>query len=98
MLTLLNSEQTRLADQFTIKSRGIQSVDLMEAAAHAFVSVFKSCYIFPDTAISIYCGTGNNGGDGLAIARLLKESGYDRLTVIIARFSPNSTADFDINL
>ena len=98
MLNLLNSEQTRLADQFTIQSRGMSSVDLIEAAANAFVSVFKSCYIFPDTPISIYCGTGNNGGDGLAIARLLKESGYDRLNVIIARFSLNSTADFDINL
>lgn len=98
MLNLLNSEQTRLADQFTIRKKKIPSVDLMEAAANAFVTVFKSCYIFPDTPISIYCGTGNNGGDGLAIARLLKQSGYDRLNVIIARFSENFTADFEINL
>ena len=98
MLNLLNSEQTRQADRFTIKLKGISSVDLMESAASAFVSAFKSSYLYPDVPISIYCGTGNNGGDGLAIARLLKEQGYDRLSVKIARFNPACSEDFQINL
>ena len=98
MLNLLSSEQTRQADQFTIKIKRITSVDLMESAANAFVSVFKSSYLFPDVPISIYCGTGNNGGDGLAIARLLKEQGYDRLSVKIAQFNRACSEDFQINL
>ena len=97
MMTLLTSEQTREADMFTITGKGIPSLDLMESAAAAFVSVFKGYYIFRDVSISIYCGTGNNGGDGLAIARLLKEQGYDRLSVKIAKFSQTLTEDFRSN-
>jgi hydroxyethylthiazole kinase-like uncharacterized protein yjeF len=98
MLTLLNSEQTRQTDRFTIEARDIGSIDLMESAAAAFVSAFKGYFVLPDVPISIYCGTGNNGGDGLAIARLLKEQGYDRLSVKIARFGSSATEDFRINL
>ena len=98
MLTLLNSEQTREADRFTIAARRITSGELMESAAAAFVSVFKGHYLFRDIQISIYCGTGNNGGDGLAIARMLKEQGYDRLSVKIARFNQTVTGDFSSNL
>lgn len=98
MLNLLNSEQTRQADHFTINSRSVTSLDLMESAAAAFVTVFKADYTFLDIPISIYCGTGNNGGDGLAVARLLKEQGYDRLSVKIVRFSSAFTEDFAANL
>jgi ADP-dependent NAD(P)H-hydrate dehydratase / NAD(P)H-hydrate epimerase len=98
MLILLTSEQTRQADRFTITAKKITSLDLMESAAVAFVSVFKGYYIFRDIHISIYCGTGNNGGDGLAIARLLKEQGYDRLSVKVAWFSESVTEDFRSNL
>lgn len=98
MLNLLTSEQTRAADQYTISRNKISSVDLMESAARAFVSVFTSNYSFPDVSISIYCGTGNNGGDGLAIARILKERGYDRLSVKIASFNPTVSNDFSVNL
>jgi NAD(P)H-hydrate epimerase len=51
-----------------------------------------------NTLISVYCGTGNNGGDGLAIARLLKEQAYDYISVKILRFSPKESADFKINM
>ncbi|NEU10032.1 NAD(P)H-hydrate dehydratase [Flavihumibacter sp. R14] len=98
MQTLLTSEQTRRADKFTIGARGIASIDLMESAATAFVSAFKGYFAWLDVAISIYCGTGNNGADGLAIARLLKEQGYDRLSVKIARFGNTTSEDFRINL
>lgn len=98
MLKLLNSEQTRQADLFTIKSRSVTSLDLMESAAFAFVTVFTTYYTFRDIPVSIYCGTGNNGGDGLAIARLLKENGYDRVSVKIARYNNTVTDDFQTNL
>ncbi|HEY0668819.1 MAG TPA: NAD(P)H-hydrate dehydratase [Sphingobacteriaceae bacterium] len=96
MLNILTSSQIREADNHTIKSKSIASVDLMEAAAMAFVKIFKEQYPDKNKSISVYCGTGNNGGDGLAIARLLKEDGYQP-AVKIARFNPKSSADFDTN-
>ena len=98
MLQLLTSSQTREADAYTIKTKPISSLDLMETAALAFVRAFKEEVPEIDTPISVYCGTGNNGGDGLAIARLLKEAAYDRLSVKIARFSAKESGDFKTNL
>ncbi|MDP3467970.1 MAG: NAD(P)H-hydrate dehydratase [Daejeonella sp.] len=98
MLQLLTSPQIREADAYTIKNKPISSIDLMESASVAFVKVFMEEVPDRDTLISIYCGTGNNGGDGLAIARLLKEKGYDRISVKIVRFSPNESPDFKVNL
>ncbi len=97
MLQLLTSSQIREADAYTIKNKPISSLDLMEAASMAFVKVFRGEVPDQDTQISIYCGIGNNGGDGLAIARLLKEQAYDRVSVKIARFSPKESAEFKIN-
>ncbi len=98
MLRLLTSEQTRQADRYTIANKPIASIDLMESASKAFVKVFIHRYPDTATSISIYCGTGNNGGDGLAIARLLKEEGYEKIKVFIARFSDKETEDFSNNL
>lgn len=97
MLPLLTANQIRLADAYTIKHEPISSVNLMERASQAFTERFV--HHFPDKqqAISVYCGTGNNGGDGLAIARLLHERQYQHIRVIVARFSPKTTPDFDIN-
>ncbi len=98
MLQLLTSFQIREADAYTIKNKPISTLDLMEAASMAFVTAFRDEVPELDTQISIYCGTGNNGGDGLAIARLLKKQAYDRISVKIARFSPKESAVFKINL
>lgn len=98
MLNLLISEQIRLADRYTIEHEPISSVNLMERASNAFVTAFKRFYPNKGQSISIYCGTGNNGGDGLAIARLLHNDGFWNINVKIARFSSKSTSDFDKNL
>ena len=97
MLKLLTAAQMHEADAHTIQTEPIASVDLMERACKAFVGFF--CKNFPDknSKIAIYCGTGNNGGDGLAIARLLKAEQYQNLDVKVARFSDRSTSDFDTN-
>ena len=97
MLQLLTSSQIREADAHTIKSKPISSIDLMESASRAFVKAFMEEIPDKDTSISVYCGTGNNGGDGLAIARLLKEQAYPNVSVKIARFSTKETEDFHIN-
>lgn len=97
MLKLLSAAQMHGADAFTIKNEPITSIDLMERASKGFVEVFSNHFSDKKTAIAVYCGTGNNGGDGLAIARLLKNDGYENIDVKITRFSDHASDDFDTN-
>jgi hydroxyethylthiazole kinase-like uncharacterized protein yjeF len=98
MLPLLTSSQIREADAYTIANEPIRSIDLMERASKAFVGWFINHFPEKNKAITVYCGTGNNGGDGLAIARILSEHAYKSVDIKIARFSDKSTSDFDVNL
>ena len=71
-MKVLSSSQIREADRYTMQHEPIASIDLMERASSACVTHLLE--LFPNTKhYSIYCGTGNNGGDGLAIARLLSK-------------------------
>jgi hydroxyethylthiazole kinase-like uncharacterized protein yjeF len=65
----------RELDRLTLQETGISDWQLMEQAANAFVNVVKKR--FPSGLFHVYCGPGNNGGDGLAIARLLKGLGNE---------------------
>jgi NAD(P)H-hydrate epimerase len=98
MIQLLTSAQIREADAYTITHEPIASVDLMERASKAFVGWFVNHFPDKKQSISVYCGTGNNGGDGLAIARMLDDHQYKKVNVKIARFSDKSTDDFNVNL
>ena len=98
MLPLLTAQQIREADAFTIAHEPISSVDLMERAAKAFTDCFIKYFPDKKQQITIYCGTGNNGGDGLVIAQLLHYLDYKALTVKIARFSDKASDDFNVNL
>lgn len=98
MLPLLTAPQIREADAHTIASEPISSINLMERASKAFVGWFVNHFPNRDQPIAVYCGTGNNGGDGLAIARLLYNHKYFDIDVKIARFSEKTTPDFDVNL
>ena len=73
-MKIFTAEQIRAWDQYTIQQEPISSIDLMERAAKACSDhLLKS---FPKgTVFHILCGPGNNGGDGLAIARLLFQAG-----------------------
>ena len=98
MLPLLTSPQIREADAYTIANEPISSVNLMERAAKAFVGWFVNHFPDKKQAISIYCGTGNNGGDGLAIARILHGHHYKSVNIKITRFSDKASDDFNVNL
>jgi hydroxyethylthiazole kinase-like uncharacterized protein yjeF len=98
MLPLLIASQIREADAYTIAHEPIASIDLMERASKAFVGWFVNHFPEDRKSVSIYCGTGNNGGDGLAIARMLHQHGYQKIEVKIARFSDKGTDDFNLNL
>ena len=97
MLPLLTSSQIRQADAYTIAHEPIASIDLMERASRAFVGWFVNHFTDKRKSIAVYCGTGNNGGDGLAIARMLNEHGYQNINVKIARFSSKTSDDFNTN-
>lgn len=91
-MKILNVDQIRALDQSTIKSEPIAPLNLMERAALAFVDWYADR--FPNTTpTKIFCGLGNNGGDGMAIARLLLEREYP-LEVHVVRYAPRESDDF----
>lgn len=76
-MKIFSNSQIRKIDALSIQNEPVSSIDLMERAAIACFDWI--CSRFPkDTTCSfkVFCGTGNNGGDGLAIARLLIQEGY----------------------
>jgi len=95
-MKILPIEKVREADAYTIENEPVDSIDLMERAA-------KACYkwmiekISSTDRVKIFCGLGNNGGDGLAIARLLAKKDY-RVEVFVIRYSDKSSEDFNTNL
>ncbi|RYG21971.1 MAG: NAD(P)H-hydrate dehydratase [Chitinophagaceae bacterium] len=88
----------RRADDYTVTNQGITPIDLMEHAANAFVKVFRKKYTDKGSAIAILCGQGNNGGDGLAIARLLHNDGYKKISVYLIDFASKESPDYINNL
>ena len=70
-MKLYNTEQIKAIDHYTIQQERITSLQLMERAAKAFVIQLEKEITDKKKPIYIFCGNGNNGGDGLAIARLL---------------------------
>lgn len=79
---ILSKNQIKEIDERTIEKNNIQSIDLMEKASKACVQYLMTQHIDNQTII-ILCGPGNNGGDGLAIARLLNEHGFETKSFLI---------------
>ena len=95
-MKILSAGEIRLWDQYTIEQEPIASISLMERAAGKCVEWLLQQY--PDAAsFGIFCGKGNNGGDGLAIARMLIENKYP-VTIHILEFGHLGTNDFQTNL
>ena len=95
MLKILSTNQIRELDAYTIQHRPIASIDLMENACRAIVTWFTERYN-PTCKVGVVCGTGNNGGDGLGVARMLNDAGYN-VQVWIVKGSMPESADFKIN-
>lgn len=97
MIKIFSPEQVRNADAFTIKNEPISSIRLMERAASACVEWMKNFGDLNYKNVLIFCGPGNNGGDGLAIARMLKQQ-----QIIVSAFVPDEhtkkSDDFSENL
>jgi ADP-dependent NAD(P)H-hydrate dehydratase / NAD(P)H-hydrate epimerase len=83
-MKILTGEQMREVDRLTVE-QGVPSIALMENAAHRVVEEMAREFDPIDRqSIVILCGKGNNGGDGLAIARLLHEYKVGRMRVVLA--------------
>jgi NAD(P)H-hydrate epimerase len=94
-LPIFSAEQIKTIDAFTIQSEPIASIDLMERAASKCSQWIVKHYDV-ETIFKVCCGLGNNGGDGLAIARQLLELGY-KVEVFIINYSDKHSEDFSIN-
>lgn len=94
-MQILTGGQFRALDQYTIEHEPVESIDLMERASRAIVSELRSRWGV-DRRFVIFSGPGGNGGDGLAVARLMAEAGY---TVLAYLFNVNGrlNADCEIN-
>ncbi|WP_371277937.1 NAD(P)H-hydrate dehydratase [Dorea sp.] len=71
----VNAAQMKAADQYTIQKLEVPSLELMEHAAQACVQVLEDEKV-DLSHVCVVCGSGNNGGDGFAIARILQNNRY----------------------
>lgn len=78
----LGSGQMKAIDRYTIETVGIPSMVLMEKAAMAVVRHTKELCSEKDTILAV-CGYGNNGGDGIAAARILFMEGYNVAIIMV---------------
>lgn len=94
MQKIFDATQIRQWDAYTIAQEPIASIDLMERASDALTTRLLS--LFFDNDFIIFCGKGNNGGDGLAIARMLWLKGKN-VKVFVIGYSTQASPDFLIN-
>ena len=95
-MKILSAKQFYEADAFTIKNQNLLSIDLMERAAEQCFNWLNEKLGGAPVPIHIFCGIGNNGGDGLALGRMLIKHGYNVFTYI-ANFTDKRSHDFLIN-
>lgn len=95
-MKILSIDKVREADQYTIGNEPIRSIDLMERAAGK-VFEWLMAHINKESSVKVFCGTGNNGGDGLVVARRLFEKGFDPMVYMVGnleRMSPDCEANY----
>ena len=96
-MKLFSGEQIYAADKFTIEKQEISSDVLMERSAVQIFNWIHTRMQGASVKIHLFCGIGNNGGDGIALARHLQEHGYD-IAVYVVNYSKTRSKDFLINL
>ncbi len=94
-MKILSAKQLYKADQITVEKGKITSLDLMERVATACFQWIHNRLQGDSVTIQVFCGTGNNGGDGLVIARHLKQHGYNVNTHVINCSNKRSEAFLD---
>ena len=92
-MKIFSTQQIQAWDSFTIENEPIRSYDLMQRASSAFSAAFEKRFSDKEKTIHIFCGAGNNGGDGLCIARFLYKN-YKNINVYLLDYKEN-TSDFE---
>jgi ADP-dependent NAD(P)H-hydrate dehydratase / NAD(P)H-hydrate epimerase len=95
-MKIFSSKQVREIDSYTIAHEPISSTDLMERAAGQLYKWISERYGISEHFF-VFAGPGNNGGDGLALARMLAVNGYN-VDVYCIVISEKKTNDFELNL
>ena len=96
-MKILSAKQVYKADQATMKSLSISSTELMEKAGLCCSNWIYRALQNTKDPVHVFCGMGNNGGDGLVVSRLLAKKTIDVRTYLV-NFSDKRTDDFLINL
>lgn len=96
-MKIFSANQIREWDNYTIQHEPVLSIDLMERASQTFVRWFEGKFPNTSKSISIFCGQGNNGGDGLAIGRILQQHFYE-VEIFICKIGNSPSEDFSKNL
>jgi len=97
-MKLLSAQQIRELDEYTIAHHYEHSYQLMEVAASAVAGWLEAMLEeYQDERIAIFCGPGNNGGDGLALARILQQRFFE-VDVSICQIGDSVSPDFQYNL
>ncbi len=95
-MKIFSAEQIYEADKITIEKNGITSTDLMEHAATQLFNWMHARLQGAPVKIHIFCGIGNNGGDGLVLGRHMLHHGYN-VHMYVVNFSDKRSKDFLIN-
>ena len=92
-------EQIRKSEELTMLNEPISSIDLMERAGSRFTQkMIDEGYLPKYQEIVVVCGTGNNGGDGLVIARQLQNANWPVRVLLAQKEVICATREFEINL
>ena len=94
-MKIFTSAQIHELDRYTIENEPIPSLDLMERAAKALTQAITEMYSVT-TPVVVFAGPGNNGGDGLAVARLMADKGY-QVSVYLFNISGSLSPDCAAN-
>lgn len=92
---LVNAKEMKAYDENTSREFLLPPIVLMERAAEAFTEEFTR-RMSPGSTVIVLCGSGNNGGDGLAIARLLFQRGYAVSLLLTGKSGKDSLAETEL--
>lgn len=95
-MKIFSAQQMYEADQATESREGISPLDLMERASERVLFWIDSQLKGAQVPIHVFCGIGNNGGDGMALTRMLMDKGY-QVESYIVNYSENRSKCFLIN-
>jgi hydroxyethylthiazole kinase-like uncharacterized protein yjeF len=95
-MKILSAAQIKEWDAISIQNQHIFSWQLMERAALAVADAIDAYPKLKDKKAYIFCGSGNNGGDGLAVGRILFERGRE-VHIVVSTPEIQTSTDFEIN-